>query len=276
MEFEQRALDLSASSINAIELICRQFDTKKTNNLSENFEYHDSTVLSPSAGMKTPVRAIPKSVPSTLNDYQHMTEDVFNEKTVNFTAWAKDKVAEDNLIKRSNFIGLKIDNKEEIEVTTDKTLPLQRATFSPRFYKWIGANIYSEMSEAAILELDKILIEHHTLKVNVVTQLNSEFPVSYDYNKNKSKIRTNYADPQIADDRTRNNIASRRSRQRKKFQFQIVSYSADYDEDENKMLANELSWLMSMIGSMEESCSTKLGANFLPKVQKLRLDCSLV
>lgn len=133
------------------------------------------------------------------------------------------------------------------------------------------------MPERAMTEFDKLLRDAHSLKVKVIRMLNDEYPVSYDYNPKKSRIRTNYADPQIADDRTRNNIASRRSRQRKKFQFQVMQYSVDYDEDENEVCQKQLAWLTGMILNMEQHYICENGETpvSFAKLKNIRQQCGL-
>lgn len=139
--------------------------------------------------------------------------------------------------------------------------------------KWCGSSIYNNLPELVMTEYDKMLRESHNLKVEVVKALNNEFPVSYDYNPKKSRIRTNYNDPQIADDRTRNNIASRRSRQRKKFQVQMIQYSVDYDLDENFLLAKQEKWLRGIISNLEQKILTNGEDGGVSKLKNLRKQC---
>lgn len=134
---------------------------------------------------------------------------------------------------------------------------------------WCGNNIYSHLPELVMTEFDKMMRESHSLKVKVLQQLNAERPVTYDYNPNKSRVRVDYAKEQIADERIKNNILSRRSRQRKKFQTQIIQYSVDYDIDENLLLSKQEEWLMSIIAGMEQ----KALENGSDKIKKLRRQC---
>lgn len=188
---------------------------------------------------------------------------------------------------RSKFINLKAEDASPPPASSssdsDESIPdsfqlLGRISFSSKMSKWVGSSIYTNMPERAMTEFDKLLRDAHGLKVTVIKQLNDEFPVSYDYNPKKSRIRTNYADPQIADDRTRNNIASRRSRQRKKFQFQMMQYSVDYDKDENNFAQKQLAWLQGMIINMEHHFVSENGektAVSLTKLRNLRQQCGL-
>lgn len=148
---------------------------------------------------------------------------------------------------------------------------LPKLMTAARITKWCGSSIYNNMPELVMTEYDKMLQNSHKMKVEVIETLNREFPVSYDYNPKKSRIRTNYTDPQIADDRTRNNIASRRSRQRKKFQTQMIQYSVDYDIDENFLMDKQEKWLKGIIGNLEEKIVREEGG--VAKLRMLRKQC---
>jgi hypothetical protein len=148
---------------------------------------------------------------------------------------------------------------------------LPKLSTASKITNWCGSSIYNNLPELVMTEYDKILRESHQLKVEVVETLNSEFPVSYDYNPKKSRIRTNYNDPQIADDRTKNNIASRRSRQRKKFHMTMIQYSVDYDADENFLMEKQQKWLQGMIGNLEKRLATEQGG--ISTIRKLRQQC---
>lgn len=188
---------------------------------------------------------------------------------------------------RSQFINLKVEPKEESPPTSisnssdsegaaPENFQIDKINFSTKLSRWVGSSIYTNVPERVMTEYDKLLRDSHSLKIKVIRQLNSEFPVSYDYNPKKSRIRTNYADPQVADDRTRNNIASRRSRQRKKFQSQVIQYSVDYDADENTIAHKQLTWLAGMILNLEQSFAAKNGEEAIDKIKSLRKQCGLV
>lgn len=192
------------------------------------------------------------------------------------------KKAEDFHIKdRSQFIKLRDDLKttptnssrdsdsDQENLSNNSLLP--KLTIAPKINIWRGSSIYNNLPEVVMSEYDKMLRECHSLKVEVVDALNNEFPVSYDYNPKKSRVRTNYSDPQIADDRTRNNVASRRSRQRKKFQTQMIQYAVDYDLDENFLLAKQEKWLKGIIANLEQKIISDDGG--IPKLKKLRKQC---
>lgn len=162
------------------------------------------------------------------------------------------------------------DSDSDQENTSDNT-QLKKLETSSKIKNWCGSSIYNNLPELVMTEYDKILRESHELKVEVIKEMNKEFPVNYEYNPKKSRIRTNYADPQIADDRTKNNIASRRSRQRKKFQVQVIQYSVDYDEDENFLLGKQEQWLQSIITNLEQKVLNDSDGS--SKLRKLRKQC---
>lgn len=133
----------------------------------------------------------------------------------------------------------------------DQKSHLPKLVTQAKLKLWPGSSIYQNIPEIVMSEYDKILRESHDIKHRVVDKLNHAFPISYDYNQKKSRIRADYNDPQIADDRTKNNIASRRSRQRKKFLNHIHQYAVDYDHDENFLLKKQETWLRLIIAGLE-------------------------
>lgn len=187
---------------------------------------------------------------------------------------------------RSEFIQLKNDAKtpstpsssthDSLDYDQENTVDnsqLLKLIPSSKIKNWCGSSIYNNLPELVMNEYDKMLRESHNMKVEVINALNQEFPVSYDYNPKKSRIRTNYSDPQIADDRTRNNIASRRSRQRKKFQTQMIQYSVDYDNDENFLLEKQEKWLKGIISSLEQKTIFNTPTDGVARLNKLRKQC---
>lgn len=112
---------------------------------------------------------------------------------------------------------------------------------------WESASIYSNLPEAARPELDRILKVGHLQKVEVIQALNAENPVSYEYNPKKSRTRihepTSY--------RSKNNLASRRSRQRKKFVTQVGQHAVDYEVDENFIFIRQMNWIIGVIRRFE-------------------------
>jgi hypothetical protein len=180
---------------------------------------------------------------------------------------------------RCSFIKLKSDEDRimtpsssihESDSEHDSCMPQLKP--SNKTKNWSGISIYNNLPDIVMSEYDRILRESHKMKIEVITELNEEFPVSYDYNPKKSRIRTNYSDPIVADDRTKNNIASRRSRQRKKFLNHVLQYSVDYDNDENALLTKQEKWLRGIITSLENKIIAKNSKDD-EKVFKLRRQC---
>ncbi|CAG9802936.1 unnamed protein product [Chironomus riparius] len=189
---------------------------------------------------------------------------------------------------RCNFIKLKDEPKQKIlmtptsshhesDMSDHETLPESNSRLPPlklssRTRLWKGYSVYNNLPEIVMTEYDRILRESHTMKLEVIDELNHAFPVNYEYNPKKSRIRTNYSDPHIADDRTRNNLASRRSRQRKKFLNHIHQYSVEFDQDENLLLNKQENWLREVIANLENKIIAS-NLNDDIKIYKLRKQC---
>lgn len=165
---------------------------------------------------------------------------------------------------------MKSESKEEDKQEQEGFNPLK---LSAKTATWNGASIYTNMPARTMLHYDKLLKSSHKLKVNTLRTLNKLQPVSYEYNPKKSRIRTNYSDPQTALERTTNNIASRRSRQRKKFQNTIIQYSLDYDEDENFLLAKQEAWLLNIINGIEGNVLSSGDSKKIAELSDLRQKC---
>ena len=174
---------------------------------------------------------------------------------------------------RSKFIKLK--KEEDSEEAHEEPSPY-KLTVADKVFNWEGSTIYNNLPESVMTEYDKMMRESHELKVQTLKAINKEFPVNYDYNPHKSRIRTNYADPQIAKDRTKNNIASRRSRQRKKFQTQMVQLSIDYDLDDNFLLEKEAQFWEKIIHDAEKAALANDEDGKIAKLlQNAKIQCGL-
>lgn len=174
-----------------------------------------------------------------------------------------------------------VDAAEFLKIMQQKPLELKEQeepvnfylTHTPKISNWQGSSVYNNMPESVMSEYDKMLKEGHDLKVSVIKAMNQEFPVSYDYNPHKSRIRVDYNDERVAHVRIKNNVASRRSRQRKKFQQQAIQWSVDYDNDENVLLEMEEKWLRQTIEDLEKKALAKGGVEVVDKLMKLRAEC---
>jgi Basic region leucine zipper len=184
---------------------------------------------------------------------------------------------------RCDFIKLKDEDRKKLLITpvssvhesdsdqeTGSNLPALK--MSGKTKTWRGSSVYNNLPDIVMGEFDKMLRESHNTRIEVVDGLNREFPVNYEYNPKKSRIRTNYLDPQLADDRVKNNIASRRSRQRKKFLNHVLQYSVDFDTDENLLLSKQDQWLRQIILKLEEQIISK-NSSQTEGIIKLRRQC---
>ncbi|XP_055592679.1 uncharacterized protein LOC129744266 [Uranotaenia lowii] len=79
-----------------------------------------------------------------------------------------------------------------------------------------------------------------------------ELPTSLDYNPNKSRLRKVYADPMIAAERERNNLASRKSRFKKKITQQITNLYLEYNRNENGILMAVMCWMKLVLNDLEK------------------------
>lgn len=161
-------------------------------------------------------------------------------------------------------------NEEYLESDNENPEKLRKLLFSEKLTEWCGSTIYHNMPDIAMLEYDRMLRDCHVMKMEVINKVHEEIPINYDYNPNKSRIRTNYGNPSIAEGRTKNNIASRRSRQRKKFQQHILQYSVDYDEDDNLLMSKQEKWLRAIIENLEEKIVAEKGVDGVHEIEKLR------
>lgn len=103
----------------------------------------------------------------------------------------------------------------------------------------------------------------------MIKALNAENPVSYEYNPKKS--RTRIQEPNSH--RSKNNLASRRSRQRKKFVLQVKRSATDYEVDENFILIRQMNWLSSVIKRFESQ--NLANGRSVEEILKLRSQCGL-
>lgn len=188
---------------------------------------------------------------------------------------------------RCNFINLKDEQSHKLPMTPisnyhesdssdhenfDHNSHLPPLKLSAKTHQWVGDSLYNNIPSIAMSEYDKILQNSHKMKLEVIDALNKAFPVSYEYNPKKSRVRTNYSDPHLAEDRTKNNIASRRSRQRKKFLNHIHQCMLDYDNDENYLLQKQEKWLQEMILKLE-SRIVERNPNHDVKIYEFRKQC---
>lgn len=82
----------------------------------------------------------------------------------------------------------------------------------------------------------------------------SELPTDLEYNPNKSRLRKVYESPTEAAERERNNLASRRSRFKKKIAQQITNMHLEFDRNENSDLYAMQNWMGQVIFELETLC----------------------
>lgn len=78
-----------------------------------------------------------------------------------------------------------------------------------------------------------------------------ELPSDLEYNPNKSRLRKVYQDASEAAERERNNLASRKSRFKKKIAQQITNMHLEFDRNENAQLYAIQNWIGKVIFELE-------------------------
>lgn len=209
--------------------------------------------------------------PTTTPEPKHISSSEGEEENEDYKKVPR-KFKDFHFEDRCNFINLKEEQSRKLLMTPsslaqesdrDSDHEYQEISNLPKLVAqskvdfWTGFSIYQNLPDIVMPEYDKILRESHEIKHFAVDKLNKSFPVNYEYNPNKSRIRTNYSDPHIAEGRTANNIASRRSRQRKKFLTHVHQYSVDYDMDENFLLRKQEKWLRAIVINLENKVLNK-------------------
>lgn len=243
-------------------------DTSRVTNIPEPkivFQYVQSPRFPTPTSTPEPESADESIQPS--NEYQKATRKSKSFHTENRASFIKLKDDQRKLLMTPTSSIHESDS--EHDHNENSQIPL---TVSTKIKTWQNTSIYNNLPEIVMREYDELLRASHSMKIEVVTKLNEAFPVSYDYNPKKSRIRTNYNDPHVADDRTKNNIASRRSRQRKKFLNHVLQYSVDFDDDENFLLKKQEQWLRKIVASMENKILNKNSLDD-EKIYKLRRQC---
>lgn len=205
------------------------------------------------------------------------------------------KSREFDVVKRSDYIGLNSHQRKRksiapmkaviiddlylrspsplLQTPRKKILPVVGS--HPMLMSWKGESIYENLPQLCIGQFNKILISSFNLKVKVLTKLNQVSPVKYDYNEKKSMIRTSYDDEQIALDRIKNNIASRRSRHRKKFKNNVKHNAVNFDKEETLGIDAQIENMKRFITDLEQEIFNT-DESSLEKIMDLRAKCGLV
>ncbi|CRK89739.1 CLUMA_CG003461, isoform A, partial [Clunio marinus] len=119
-------------------------------------------------------------------------------------------------------------------------------------YPWLGKSVFDEMEFAGFYEFDKLLKHSHDTKTQVLKYTYAQEDHSYIYYEAKSRPRADYSNIEYCKARTANNVASRRSRSRKKFLINVQQHSVNYDRDENDMLRHQVYWMNNFLEKVDE------------------------
>lgn len=136
---------------------------------------------------------------------------------------------------------------------------------------WYRDLLKPEYAQRLSTQLDIITNRSDFVKNKILTARIAELPESFDYYPNKSRLRKQYVDPDEAAERERNNLASRRSRFKKKRAQLILNMHLEYDRTENAHLYAMQSWIGKIIFQLETQWLER-GAT-AEQMCQLRRDC---
>ncbi|XP_035795792.1 uncharacterized protein LOC118468741 [Anopheles albimanus] len=134
-----------------------------------------------------------------------------------------------------------------------------------------GSDISTGLPENVKIELHNILQTSLYNKECYTKEKMAEFPMDVGYHPNKSRLRKEYSNDAEAADRAKNNLASRRSRHKKKMVTQLMNISLEYDRQENRELFLQERWLTNFIFELEDK-ALQQGID-TQVLRKLRADC---
>lgn len=142
---------------------------------------------------------------------------------------------------------------------------------APTLPQWTNGDPRENLPPQVLFEFDRLMRDSSFVKEEFVKQKTAEFPIDTEYNPKKSRLRKEYANAEEAAGRAKNNLASRRSRYKKKVQTQLMNLSLAFDKDENRDLYLQEKWLNEIIGDLEGKL---LGRNFdMDKLREIRATC---
>lgn len=136
---------------------------------------------------------------------------------------------------------------------------------------WYRDLLKPEYAQRLNAQLEIITSRSDFVKNKVLTARIAELPESFDYYPNKSRLRKQYVDPEEAAERERNNLASRRSRFKKKRAQLILNMHLEYDRNENAHLYAMQNWIGKIIFQLEQQWLER-GAT-AEQMCQLRRDC---
>lgn len=118
-----------------------------------------------------------------------------------------------------------------------------------RFYQF--SRLSDEMKDRII----NLKLTYYKCAIENLKDCNKYFPLSYAYNENKSRIRTDYEDNENGTHRVKNNMASRRSRNRRKYHVFVMTNTVDFDCIMIKILETAVDSATKSIISLEKKMS---------------------
>lgn len=136
---------------------------------------------------------------------------------------------------------------------------------------WYRDLLKPEYAQRLNAQLEIITNRSDFVKNKILTARIAELPESFDYYPNKSRLRKQYVDPEEAAERERNNLASRRSRFKKKRAQLILNMHLEYDRNENAHLYAMQNWIGKIIFQLEQQWLER-GAT-AEQMCQLRRDC---
>lgn len=136
---------------------------------------------------------------------------------------------------------------------------------------WYRDLLKPEYTQRLNAQLEIITSRSDFVKNKILTARIAELPESFDYYPNKSRLRKQYVDPEEAAERERNNLASRRSRFKKKRAQLILNMHLEYDRNENAHLYAMQNWIGKIIFQLEQQWLER-GAT-AEQMCQLRRDC---
>lgn len=136
---------------------------------------------------------------------------------------------------------------------------------------WYRDLLKPEYEQRLNAQLEIITKRSDLVKNKILAAKIAKLPESFDYYPNKSRLRKEYVDPEEAAERERNNLASRRSRFKKKRAQLILNMHLEYDRNENAHLYAMQNWIGKIIFQLEQQWLER-GAT-AEQMCQLRRDC---
>ncbi|CAO1400104.1 unnamed protein product [Diamesa tonsa] len=127
----------------------------------------------------------------------------------------------------------------------------RHVNFNSKIELWLGKSIYYNLPPEVLTQLNEMLKQGFKYKNELIDLMNRVVPKDYAYNPNKSHIVLDYDKITLMVIRLLNNVASRRSRYRKKFANHIKLHCLKIDMDENILLHKKQCYLQNIVRELE-------------------------